>query len=79
MQFSIEVLPAPLGPMIALTSPLRISKDTSEIAFTPPKRKLTFSTASSTSRGACVVIGSPVIAVTVAFMPPSRTSGVRRW
>src|SRR5215210_2175063 len=49
MQFSIEVLPAPFGPMMARISLLRISKDTSVSAFTPPKPSDTFSTASSTS------------------------------
>src|SRR5215213_6175749 len=48
MQFSIEVLPAPFGPMMARISLLRISKDTSVSAFTPPKPSETFSTASST-------------------------------
>src|SRR4051794_36897364 len=49
MQFSIEVLPAPFGPMMARISPLRMSKETSVSAFTPPKPSETFSTASSTS------------------------------
>jgi hypothetical protein len=49
MQFSIEVLPAPFGPMMARISPLRMSKDTSVRAFTPPKRKETPSTERSTS------------------------------
>ena len=75
MQFSIEVLPAPLGPMMARTSPLRMSKETSEIAFTPPKRSETFSTASSTSP--FPVIGSPVTFIGSAFMPPSPGSGAR--
>src|SRR5215218_8765822 len=49
MQFSIEVLPAPFGPMMARISPLRMSNDTSLKAFTPPKPRDTFSTASSAS------------------------------
>src|SRR3954449_10704944 len=49
MQFSIEVLPAPFGPMMARISHLRMSNDTSVSAFTPPKPSDTFSTASSTS------------------------------
>src|SRR3954469_17671541 len=49
MQFSIEVLPAPFGPMMARISLLRMSKDTSVSAFTPPNFSDTFSTASSTS------------------------------
>src|SRR6187455_3246061 len=36
MTFSIELLPAPLGPMIARTSCSRTSKLMSESAFTPP-------------------------------------------
>src|SRR3954468_17839572 len=49
MQFSIEVLPAPFGPMMARISLLRMSNDTSVSAFTPPKASDKFSTASSTS------------------------------
>src|ERR1700680_2588094 len=54
MTLSIEVLPAPFGPMMARTSPFLISKDTSRMAFTPPKDSTTCSTASSTSPGAMV-------------------------
>ena len=39
MQLSIEVLPAPFGPMMARISPLRMSNGHSVIAFTPPKRE----------------------------------------
>src|SRR6185312_16858 len=49
MTLSIDVLPAPLGPMMARISPLRISKETSLTAFTPPNASETFSTESSTS------------------------------
>src|SRR5918993_3190882 len=49
MQLSIEVFPAPFGPMMARISPFRMSNDTSVSAFTPPKASDTFSTASSTS------------------------------
>src|SRR5262249_4379890 len=49
MTLSSEVLPAPLGPMMARISPLRMSKETPLIALTPPKASDTFSTASSTS------------------------------
>src|SRR5882724_8609495 len=52
MTLSIEVLPAPLGPMIARISPLRISNETSVIAFTPPKLSETFSTESNASPAA---------------------------
>ena len=51
MTLSIDVLPAPLGPMMARISPLRMSKETSRIAFTPPNESDTFSTASSTPPG----------------------------
>ena len=36
MTLSIEVLPAPFGPMMARISPLRMSNDTPLTAFTPP-------------------------------------------
>src|SRR5580704_13295691 len=49
MTLSSDVLPAPFGPMMARISPLRMSNDTSEIAFTPPNASDTFSTESSTS------------------------------
>src|SRR5262249_44053380 len=49
MQFSIEDLPAPLGPMMARTSPLRISKLMSVSARTPPKLSEMFSTVSNVS------------------------------
>ena len=49
MTLSIEVLPAPFGPMMARISPLRMSNETSVIACTPPNESETFSTARSTS------------------------------
>src|SRR5947199_5082977 len=52
MTLSIEVLPAPLGPIMARISPLRISKETSTSARTPPNAKDTRSTESSTSPAA---------------------------
>src|SRR5918994_4327454 len=52
MTLSIEVLPAPFGPMMARISPLRISNDTSRNAFTPPNASDTASAASSTSPAA---------------------------
>src|SRR4051812_35887271 len=45
MQLTIEVLPAPFGPMMEKTSPRRTSKDTSVSARTPPKRSETCSAA----------------------------------
>ena len=49
MTFSMELLPAPFGPMIASISPLRISKPTPSSARMPPNDRLMFSTLSSTS------------------------------
>ena len=49
MQFSIEDLPAPLGPMMARISPFMMSKLMSVSAFTPPNDRLMFSTESRTS------------------------------
>jgi hypothetical protein len=51
MTLSIDVLPAPFGPMMARISPLRTSKEMSVIAFTPPKRSETFFTSIKTSPG----------------------------
>src|SRR5262250_802688 len=48
MMLSIEVLPAPFGPIMARISPLRMSNETPATALTPPKASDTFSTASST-------------------------------
>ena len=42
MTFSIDDLPAPLGPMIARISPVRMSKLMFLIASTPPKRRVMF-------------------------------------
>ena len=39
MQLTIEVFPAPFGPMMENSSPLRMLKLTSVSACTPPKRK----------------------------------------
>src|SRR6185436_5884519 len=49
MTLSIELLPAPLGPMIARTSCSLTSKLMSVSAFTPPKRSEMCSTFSTTS------------------------------
>src|SRR2546430_2722447 len=47
--FKSELLPAPLGPMIAQISPRRTSRLTPERAVTPPKESVTSSTFSRTS------------------------------
>src|SRR5882762_9177805 len=44
MTLSIEVLPAPLGPIMARISPPAIAKDTSVNALMPPNERETFST-----------------------------------
>ena len=49
MQLSSELLPAPLGPMIAWTWPWVTVNDTSLSALTPPKRREMSSTSSSGS------------------------------
>src|SRR5438876_9433253 len=52
MTLSIEVLPAPFGPMMARTSPFLMSKETSRIARTPPNDSDTPSIESRTSPAA---------------------------
>src|SRR5215475_14123197 len=49
MQFSIDDLPAPLGPMMARISPLAMSKLMSVSALTPPNDRLMPSTESRVS------------------------------
>src|SRR5215207_6025076 len=57
MQLSIELLPAPFGPMIARISCSRTLNVISERAFTPPKRRLMFWTSRATSPEPRAVIG----------------------
>ncbi len=52
IQFNIELLPAPLGPIIALTSCSRTLNEVSVIALTPPKLNETLLTSK---------IGSPIL------------------
>src|SRR4029077_11163040 len=47
------VLPAPLGPMIACSSPCRTCRSIAALAITPPKRLLKPSVASRMSAKAC--------------------------
>ena len=49
MQLSIELLPAPFGPMMARISCSRTSKEMSVSALTPPKRSEMFCTSRMTS------------------------------
>src|SRR6185312_11063765 len=71
MTLSIDVLPAPFGPMMARISPLRMSNETSFTAFTPPNESDTFSTDKSTSPTA--TSGPPV-----ALMRRLRSRGRQR-
>ena len=60
MALKIDVLPAPLGPMMANSSPWATVNDTSLIAITPPKRSWIASTSSNRSASACEsVVGPP--------------------
>jgi hypothetical protein len=51
-------LPAPFGPIRAWTVPGSIAKDTSDRAAMPPKRTVTFSTASRFGGSAVGIAGS---------------------
>jgi hypothetical protein len=64
MQFSIELLPAPLGPMMARISCSFTLKEMSVSAFTPPKRKLMFFTSRMTSP----IFFSAMVSVFQAFV-----------
>src|ERR1700738_4218435 len=71
MTLSIDVLPAPLCPIMARVSPLRISNETPGTALTPPKANETSSTESSTSPAAiCCLVGGLTRA-----LPPRRLCG----
>src|SRR5690349_11877510 len=73
MTLSIDVLPAPFGPMIARISPLRMSKETLLTALTPPNESETFSTARSTSPTATSGPPTALMAVTRALEIAERT------
>ena len=60
MTLSIEVLPAPFGPMMARISPFLTSKEMSVIAFTPPKDSETFLTSISNPPGAMPSSGAAI-------------------
>ena len=76
MTLSIEVLPAPFGPMMARISPLRISNDTPVTALTPPKERETFSTASSTSPGERVSSGIGELGIEITANAEERALAV---
>src|SRR5271169_125486 len=61
MQLMIEVLPAPLGPMIENSSPSLTPKLTSVSARTPPKRKDTPRTSKACSTYFPLDVFSPAI------------------
>src|ERR1043165_6687075 len=75
MTLSIEVLPAPFGPMIARISPLWISSDTSEIALTPPKASETFSTERIDSPAAISLPVGDLTGLSMRSVPPSPGGG----
>src|SRR6202040_1575502 len=67
---TVVVLPAPFGPSSATTSPARISKSSSETAFTLPKLLLAHSSAATTpwpapacSRPSSLILPSPPVAL----------------
>ena len=64
MALKIDVLPAPLGPMMANSSPDLMTKETSLIAITPPKRSWIESTSSNGSVSAYVVVSRSLRSLT---------------
>src|SRR5689334_13807746 len=74
MTLSIEVLPAPFGPMMARTSPFLMSNDTPRIARTPPNDSETSSTESNTSPAAISLAAGALIPQHHRF-PPSPGGG----
>src|SRR6185436_15242982 len=79
MTLSIEVLPAPFGPMMARISPLRISNETSVIAFTPPKASETFSTERIASPAAISLPVGDLMWPAPRSAPPSPGGGGSAW
>jgi hypothetical protein len=67
MQFSIELFPAPFGPIIALISCFNTEKELSVIAFTPPKLREMFLTSKT---------GSPIGKVLSIVIVPCFVVGV---
>src|SRR5450759_3101390 len=78
MMFSIDVLPAPFGPMMARISPLRMSKETSLTAFTPPNDSEIFSTDKSTSPTATSgPLGALIVRLPLSYPSPERGGSAR--
>src|SRR5258708_20172830 len=77
MTLSIEVLPAPFGPMMARISPCLTSNDTSRIACTPPNDNDTFSIESKISPAAMSLADGALMATGRSFVLGGRgkTSG----
>src|SRR6185503_14737650 len=75
MTLSVEVLPAPFGPMMARTSPFLMSNDTSRIATTPPNDSDTRSTDSSTSPAAVSLALGALMARQLRRRPPCPGGG----
>src|SRR5207248_3336979 len=67
MTLSIEVLPAPFGPMMARTSPFLMSNDTSRIARTPPNDSDTLSIESRISPAAMSLSAGALMATGRSF------------
>src|ERR671913_2570018 len=72
MTLSIEVLPAPLGPMMARISPFRISNETSRMALMPPNESDMSSTDNKTSPALAGGAGGVVV---ISNLPPSHGGG----
>src|SRR5437764_15269883 len=70
MQFSTEVLPAPLGPISARSSPCLTSKETSSRTFRPPKAR---DTPESASTGLTIPAPGPAVLLDVTIAA-SRTA-----
>src|SRR4051794_15130135 len=68
MTLSIEVFPAPFGPMMARISPFLTSNDTSRIACTPPNDSDTFSIESRISPAAMSLADGALMATGRSFV-----------
>src|SRR4051812_32727063 len=68
MTLSIEVLPAPFGPMMARISPFLTSNDTSRIACTPPNDNDTFSIESRISSAATSLTDGALMSTRRSFV-----------
>ena len=82
MTLSMEVLPAPFGPMMARISPLRMSNETPVTAFTPPNDERDVLDRDSSASRPCAAArysADSALPHAAAFTPPlSRGSAARR-